>query len=254
MLLVYVRPADESRGWEKIGQTETIWDDLRPRFVESFLMPVFDDGSSLKGLRVEIYDRDGDGTNLDNQDFIGAAECLCQEILEIPGHSITLELEDPKKPRKKRGNVILMLDGVIPCDPPVSILFNFTASIPGVANKKLVLIISKAMRKGQWTPVYRSEEARGKVTTFDPCTISKEKLCAGNDLRSFRIELHRKKRFDLEQVGFFLSNLQKLSEATVGQSFRWWSPARGLQKSGVVLLTKQIEDTSMVFDINMSGI
>ena len=40
--------------WQKLGQTETIWNDLCPDFVKSFLINYFFEKSQI--LRFEVYD------------------------------------------------------------------------------------------------------------------------------------------------------------------------------------------------------
>mmetsp|Transcript_14650 Transcript_14650/g.36296 ORF Transcript_14650/g.36296 Transcript_14650/m.36296 type:complete len:320 (+) Transcript_14650:39-998(+) len=267
--VVYARPSSGASGWAKLGITETIWDDLNPKWCTSFILPKEFDGARgapppdtpeynalifQTALRIEVYDWDKDTDNLASQDFIGSAECVYQDLFDASGHSVTLELKDPKKRGKSRGTLTLTLDVITKPDPPVQIGIEVTVTEPAVSNKKSAVIVSRMLRKNVWTPVYRSESIKERAPKFKAFELPLEALSAGEEERSFRVEVYKVKRNNgMEHVGFFLANVAALRSATPGTKLQYWSPNSGLQLGGATVTEVYVTPTYCSWRVTISG-
>ena len=90
--------------WQKLGQTETIYDNLNPEFVQKVRVDFhFEQNDRYK---VEVYDSDDDKSkNLSNHDFIGAYEFTLHEVVTSRDQSLTKPLTNPN--RSKPGDITI---------------------------------------------------------------------------------------------------------------------------------------------------
>lgn len=79
-------------GYEEIGRTETVWDELSPRWATALPFQ-YVPGVNATALRIEVYDLDtADGDDLEKQDFLGCTYTTLADVLNAPDGSLTLPL------------------------------------------------------------------------------------------------------------------------------------------------------------------
>lgn len=81
-------------GYVEIGRTETVWDELSPRWAAALPLQ-YVPGVNATALRVDVYDLDtADGEDLDKQDFLGCTFTTLADVVNSPNGSLTLPLVD----------------------------------------------------------------------------------------------------------------------------------------------------------------
>lgn len=81
-------------GYVEIGRTETVWDELCPRWAAALPLH-YVPGVNATALRVDVYDLDtSDGEDLDKQDFLGCTFTTLADVVNAPNGSLTLPLVD----------------------------------------------------------------------------------------------------------------------------------------------------------------
>lgn len=100
-------------GAEELGRTETVFDDLNPKFQTRFVFTYRTSRSS--NVIIELYDRDwlSENASLTRHDFLGRTEVDVASVLDEPGGRVTLELrpaEGKKDARMDRGMVSIFAE------------------------------------------------------------------------------------------------------------------------------------------------
>ncbi|GAB0490391.1 hypothetical protein MMPV_001628 [Pyropia vietnamensis] len=81
-------------GYVEIGRTETVWDELSPRWAAALPLQ-YVPGVNATALRVDVYDLDtANGEDLDKQDFLGCTFTTLADVVNSPNGSLTLPLVD----------------------------------------------------------------------------------------------------------------------------------------------------------------
>lgn len=81
-------------GYVEIGRTETVWDELSPRWAAALPLQ-YVPGVNATALRVDVYDLDSaDGEDLDKQDFLGCTFTTLADVVNAPNGSLILPLVD----------------------------------------------------------------------------------------------------------------------------------------------------------------
>jgi len=213
---LYAAPPAEAARWVRLGATETIKDNLCPKWVTSLELRYYFERTQR--LRVEVYDRDGPSTDLARHDFIGWASLTVPELVRSSGQRVELALRNERRCGPGGGV------GVAPAAPPgrsnsagaparpsggaaaqrltgkngfltiraeeVSALKQTVQLDFGVARLKKRsffssarphLVLSRALEDGNWLRIHRSEvgvptSTRGEFR-FPRHVMSFEKLC-----------------------------------------------------------------------------
>lgn len=206
-------------GWMEVGRTETVWDCLDPVFVKCFETKNWVNGGGIKGedlggvtVKVEVWDNDDDGNvDLKRHDYIGAAKCRLDDILKGQNMNLELRLKNAKK--KNPGFITLMAEPVRVPKPNMEVTFNFSLGRDISSGlKKAFIVISRALKGGKWTPVWRTEiisihksmlsRSEGNQREFRAVVLKLDQLTAGVDVKPLRIEFWRfKKSGSHERLG-----------------------------------------------------
>eukprot|EP00184_Porphyridium_aerugineum_P004601 CAMPEP_0184695914 /NCGR_PEP_ID=MMETSP0313-20130426/3384_1 /TAXON_ID=2792 /ORGANISM="Porphyridium aerugineum, Strain SAG 1380-2" /LENGTH=414 /DNA_ID=CAMNT_0027154441 /DNA_START=147 /DNA_END=1391 /DNA_ORIENTATION=- len=235
--VVYLKGPHENDPWEKFGDTEAIENVDNPKFVASFRMACTTEDDKNQGLRVDFYNRaHKDKDDYQKQDFIGSAVCTLNDVLSANAQSLTLELKHPSK-AGFRGNATLYIDTLMIKEPPVEITIEVKAAGPSTEKRKAYFVISRALRKGNWTPVYMSEVSKDKkLTEWEQITLTQERLMAGADDRAFRVEIYVKHLIGKdEMVGSFSSKYESLRKMSPGGHLPFISIKEGMLQTGVIV-------------------
>lgn len=97
----YTSKFSMSGKWKLLGQTETLRDDLNPRFSEKFIVKHSGRKCGKRQLKFEFYDRDSLEDDLSKQDYIGTAECFLHDVSNSLHPPPPLLFPFKKKPSSK---------------------------------------------------------------------------------------------------------------------------------------------------------
>jgi hypothetical protein len=230
--VVYFRDA---RGgpWDLIGRTETVLHDEYPRFVTKLKMSCATLADRMKEIRVVLYDRRDHGDDLRDQRFLGVTDCRLDDILSesLLRREFPLRSSDHARGHEV-GRIVLSADVIRPIanDPCVVVDIEVASSTKGYT--KLFYVLSRQMRSGDFTPVYRSEALSRDAKRFQPLARSLGALTAGVEDKMLRLELYQlSARGNHARIGFLKTSVAKLREADVNTRQLWWP---GQVRDGVI--------------------
>lgn len=171
--------------WKEIGRTETVWDDLNPKWVKPFELP--SSTGADEQLRVSVYDRDARTDDLGRQEKIGVAICEVWELLKqgTKGRTLTLENEA----LKQCGN-ITMTSETFPPDTEYHSLevrkckfrrANIISKLRAPTHKSAYVTISRRRANNDWVPIFRASD--------DGTCISQPSRLETGECTPLRVEL-----------------------------------------------------------------
>ncbi|KAL0488114.1 hypothetical protein AKO1_008988 [Acrasis kona] len=178
-----------SQPWIEIGRTETIKNNLNPKWTKSFIIDYFFERNQYIKLLVMDID-DSSSTNIDKQETLGILECSLANIV-TSGGSFKQPLIHPKHPNEKRGFITAISEQVT----SVNAIIHFTARATHLDRKDLFgssdpfLVISRSTESGMWQPVHKTEVHKNTLNvSFSPFQLTSQQLCNGDNFRTLRIE------------------------------------------------------------------
>ncbi|CAG9334743.1 unnamed protein product [Blepharisma stoltei] len=192
--------------WKRVDRTEVIWNNLNPDFVKSFKFPF--QFEEQKYFQFKVYHAGDDNAKIENDNFIGEAECSLGEIIGSQGQQLIKTLKLPGK-HESRGNIILRTEEVSANKDMVCIEMGARglkdiSSLFGTF--KPFFCISKAMENGAYQRVYMSEYKKGRNVSWNKIEKSLQDICTGDLDRPLLFEVydHHKsgnhKKFGAAQV------------------------------------------------------
>lgn len=239
--VVYFR---EPRGgpWELIGRTETVVHDEYPRFVTKLKLSCATAPDRLKEIRVMLYHRRDKGDDLRDQRFLGMAQCRLDDIVSEPllRFSVPLapDVQDSTIKPGSWGYVTLSADIIRPIKKDIAVIFDVDVASSTKGTHKLFYVLSRQIRSGDYTPVYRSEVLARDEKRFASLTRSIAALTAGVEGKLLRLELYQFcPRGNHSKLGFMQTSIVKLREAEVNARQLWW-PAHN--DAGVVEICRVV--------------
>ena len=226
-------------GWQEIDRTETVWDCLDPVFVKSFATSKWNQFTGIKNddllnvlIKFDVYDNDNKKVeDLSYHDFIGACKCKVGRILGGGNMNVEMKLENGKK--KNPGFLTVMGEYVKSGirekgkdrerererEMEISFYFSLGRDVSS-GLKKAFITISRSLKGGKWTPVWRTEtivihkglmRREGNQREFKCIVMNLVELCAGFENKQLRIELWKfKKSGAHERVGIAHTTYEQL--------------------------------------------
>lgn len=206
----------------ELGRTETVWDDLDPKFVRCFVLNYQEEAP--RELMVEVYDRDSNQEGLGRQDFIGSAKFALGDVVNSQDRKLRLELKGGDRRARQNGHVSIMANSFNEAvvDHMVEIRLNSSqlsrrGLIRTVVPQFYTLSRGRVESSGRrsWTPVYRSEVKSKASDTgmlrFESAVMNLQALNNGNFKAALRIEFWaRERRKAHERIGFVDLSLEVL--------------------------------------------
>lgn len=196
--IVELREGNSASDFERIAQTETVFNNLNPKWATNVELE-FKFGNA-QALRFRVYDRDEPGDDPEKQDFIGEATCTLPQILLSKRQCHALQLENHNgKWFQKTGKLIIRAEEQKP-DFGDSVTLQFACShLRNV--KKPYYMLSRSANDGSFVPVRYSEVSRlphitSRTFQFGLFCISLQNLCNGEKDRQLKLEL-----FDFHKRG-----------------------------------------------------
>eukprot|EP00181_Compsopogon_caeruleus_P002523 CAMPEP_0184689134 /NCGR_PEP_ID=MMETSP0312-20130426/30486_1 /TAXON_ID=31354 /ORGANISM="Compsopogon coeruleus, Strain SAG 36.94" /LENGTH=363 /DNA_ID=CAMNT_0027146449 /DNA_START=63 /DNA_END=1154 /DNA_ORIENTATION=+ len=191
-------------GLLELGRTETVWDDLNPKFVRCFVLN--SRPGVTRNLRVEVYDRDSNTESLESQDFLGCASFTLEDVFNQQDRKLRMRLTDGPR-GKKLGFLIALINDFN--DSVVDEIVEFKLNSSQLTRRGIFgsliaqfFVISRCRLESTgrrtWTPVYRSEVKRRACSTgrlrFDVAAMNLQALNNGDLKTALRIEFFIRER------------------------------------------------------------
>lgn len=240
--------------WEEIDRTETIFETHTPRFVKKIRVPACTDADRAQPMRICVYDRDSPSDNLNEHDKIGGTEFSVSQLLDAQHMALERELCIAQRTARSRGVVMIALDMIchVESDERISISFGFLSGAP--VRNRIFFVISRALQKGMWSPVYRSEvRLKDDLKRFEPAVLSSQEMHGGNASKLFRLEVFRYyKNGKTKLLGFVQTSLEKLKSLKPNSQLYWWPAQEGIHKAKVVIERVELTHTESTFSFNLA--
>lgn len=239
--------------WELIGRTETVLHDVQHRFVTKLKVCCATSADRAKVLRVEVYDRRTRSERVEDQIFLGAAECTLEDIIAEPllrrrMRLVSGRVTDP-------GWVTLAADVVRPVAGSGKIVMNVDMSSITKGTSRVFYVLSRQGFGGEYTPLYRSEVLGKAEKRFKPLTREVGAVTAGVDDKLLRIELFQWGKGGSVRLGFVQTSLDKLRNTEVNGGLLWWPCGSGegrIEIGRVVLIEKDAVGKVLKFRLRVT--
>ncbi|OXA64514.1 Copine-5 [Folsomia candida] len=238
MCVVYHHPLGTAH-WVELLRTETLYDCLNPDFVTKIIMDYrFEEEQQL---RFEIYDIDSPSVNLETHDFLGYAETNLAQVVSTGHNGCTLQLQQnkskyypilPKQAKQSKGTIILLAEELIQYKEEATLKLqgvNMGRAVCCVFQPKFFYVLSKINENGNYTIVYRSEEAPGTSPIWASATISMRSL-AGDKDRCLQLQVWQVGFNGYHKsLGFYYTTVNKM-QSLIGKEGVKLAGKNGLEK------------------------
>lgn len=209
--------------WELIGRTETVFYDDYHRFVTK--LKVFCASSEDRGkeLRVEVYDRRSKSERIEDQCFIGAAQCTLEDIISEPLLKREMMLDSSRVTNP--GRLILSADAIRPPESPRQLVLHVDMASITKASHRVFYVLSRQLQSGDYTAVYRSEVLERDENKFRKLVREVTAVTGGVDDKLLRLELFQygaRKNGAHVRLGFMQTSVDKLCKTERHGRLLWW--------------------------------
>lgn len=231
--VIYAEAADGTL--EELGRTETVVDDLSPRWTATLVVPVH--ARAPAQLVVDVYDRDSPTHALDRHDHLGRARVNVADVLAAPrrAYAALLTRSSPRRTlslaRAPRGTLRVLAEPLRPAPrPPRKIELRVRAAALRARRRRDVVQFYEISRaRGpdptDWAVVYRSEDGvhvdRYGCIRFRPARITEQLLHNIDHKRALRITFYaRQTRRAHEELAYFETDANALVQKQVVKLLR----------------------------------
>jgi hypothetical protein len=242
--------------WELIGRTETVLHDEYVRFVTKLKLSCATVADRLKEIRVVLYDRRTSSDDLRDQRLVGSAECRLDDIVSEPLLRKALPVRNLEKEHGSRGppdlgEVILSADVIRPVATNTTVVFDVEVASISREDKRLFYVLSRQIRSGTYTAIYRSEVMGKNQKRFTSLSRALGAITAGVEGKLLRLDLYQFcPRGNHCKLGFMQTSISKLREGDVTARQLWWPghTVAGMVDVGRVMLTaRHMSDDKLAF-------
>lgn len=224
--------------WELIGRTETVVYDEYHRFITKLKLSCATADDRRKELRVEIYDRRTKTDRIEDQAFLGATQCSLEDIISEPLLRKELCLESVRS--GESGTAVLSAEAIRPMPEPRLITLNVDMASITKGQRRVFYVLSRQLRSGDYTPVYRSEVLGREQRRFTSLRRQVGAITAGIEDKLLRLELYQyNSRGPHTKLGFIQTSVQKLQSTKVNTSLLWW-PATSNQNDATITVGRVV--------------
>lgn len=156
---------------------------------------------------------------------------------------------------RPRGALTIDADLIHHVHPPSTVTFAF--GIGGgerLARNRSQFVISRALRRGRWAAVYRSEpRVRAEAGAFAPAVLPTDVLCGGEPGRLLRLELFRYYlNGETALLGFVQVSMEKLGSMADGGELYWWPSIGGITRAKVRLERVTVDRGDSYFGLRLT--
>lgn len=179
-----------SENWIKIGQTETVYNNLNPKWSTPFNIQYQFGVTTV--LRFCVYDRDDKTDDLSKQDYIGEVRYTVAQIVLAHNQRLLSDLRN-KSSRTSNGTLIIRHEEQ-KTDLGESVTFQFAVRRLRKGRKPFYVLSNKNIKDDDYSPVIYSEVHNSSSATahhflFKPITKSLSRLINADWDRKLQIEI-----------------------------------------------------------------
>lgn len=153
------------------------------------------------------------------------------------------------------GEVLLALDLVQHVEEKHSISIEFGCLGNAPIPNRIFFVLSRALRRGRWSPIYKSEmKLRSDATKFETISFDSQQFHGGDPNKLFRLEVYRGYKNGRDKLlGFMQISTVKLFGAQPNDEIYWWPTQEGL--TGVRIMVQEINYTKddRWFSLRLAG-
>lgn len=188
-------------GMEEVMRTETLIDELHPRWVRTLVFR-YHASAPPSRMVVDIFDRDARASSLNKHDFLGRGTFTVAKILATNTRTFVTELRDAQEYRHKpfakaiKGKLRIEAETLRPCAVPertVDIcILSSSLRTRGMLKRNVVQFFEIWRQRGNgWAVVYRSEDGlavhEDGYVHFDKACITERTLHNMHRQRTLRV-------------------------------------------------------------------
>lgn len=242
-MFVSVRvPGIQAGTWEELDCTECVTDSRSPHFVRKIRLPASSSYDRDMEYQLHVYNTPVSGPPDAEVELIGECSFTIAALLEAKQMSSEKAVVSPRSKRSK-GRIILSLDMIQHEDKAEETVFDFGFTEDAPVRNRIFYVISRAIQKGRFTPVYRSEiQTKEKLSKFEDVTLSSQELHGGDSSRLFRIEVYRYyKNGKTTLLGFVQTSLDKIKTCEAGAQLYWWPAISGFARISFKIVSVKVD-------------
>lgn len=241
--------------WQLLDRSEVANCSPQIRFVKKFRLRAATALDRKEVMLVALFDGDRREEWLDPMRGWGYQEFSVEELLSEKQMIAEKNLKAEKRGMHAKGSVVLALEMVYHVDKDSLITFDigFLESAP--RRNRMFFVISRALRRGKWSPVYRSEvRIREDIAKFEPATLGAQEFHSGDVTKLFRIEMHRSyKNGKTKLLGFVQTSVEKLESMEANAQLYWWPAPEGITSAKVVIQYIEKTQNEHFFSFRIAG-
>lgn len=243
IFVVLMAQGMEPGTWEEMYRTETVKDTRSPHFIQKFRLPASSEVDRETQYQIHVYNcRIGSQQTLDGMELIGTTQTTVAELLGAKQMTSENIVVSPRS-GKRKGSAVLTLDMIQHEDLAEETIFDFGFTPEAPVRNRIFFVISRAIQKGRFSPIYKSEvKVKEDLSKFEDVILSSQELHGGNQGRLFRIEIYR---FYLNGtttlLGFVQTSLEKLKTCDPGAQLYWWPAMSGFTRVGFKIVSSKVD-------------
>lgn len=248
-------PGTAAGQWDLLDRSEVQCLSPQVRFVKNFRLRAATVVDREEHIRVAVFDADAKMATLDPLKAWAYQQFTVEDLLNENQMMTDKDLKSVKKGVNVRGCMTMALEMVYHVEANGAITFDLGFAKGAPMRNRMYFIISRALAKGKWTPIYRSEvRHRDDASKFEPVTVSTQEFHSGNVNKLFRIELHRAyKNGKSKLLGFVQTNLQKLQLMDQDSQLYWWPAREGITAAKVTVQYAECTSSDYYFSLRVAG-
>lgn len=241
--------------WQLLDKSEDVVSTSHMRFMKKFRLRAATEVDREERMLVAFFDRSTPKNKLNPMKGLGSAEFTVAHLLESQQMITEKSLKHGRQGSGVKASVILALEMVYHVEQDQMITFDigFLESAP--LRNRMFFVISRALRRGKWSPVYRSEvRLRDDVENFEPVTLGAQEFHGGDMAKLFRIEVHRAyKNGKSKLLGFMQTSCEKLASMDMNGQLYWWPAREGITSAKVLIQYTEKKDNNVWYSLRVAG-
>lgn len=238
---LYSRPSSSS-AWKLVGRTEKLRNSHFPRFVQTFRVNTnpMEESGLLQEFLVCVLARGTFGRLV----RLGEAVATLKDIILAPGQCLVSRLQRSADPRKESW---LVLSGAVCRDQahakaPRIVVVCVALAESARLRAKMNFIVARALSKGRWAPVYRSEDSGRPGSEYVPANLRFVDVFGESGSAMARVEFYqRRSGVDPKLTGFVQFGMRQVEKMEEGCAFQWMGGQGAVTPGNIMLVKKAVQ-------------
>lgn len=246
--------------WSLLDKSEKQVCGLQVRFLKKFRLRAATEMDRHEKLVLTMFSGNDGGKNMDKKlkakNGMGYVEFTVDDLLSETQMMTETQLKIGKgKAVLKDATLMMALEMVYHIENERTITFDLGFLDTATVRNRMCFILSRALRRGKWSPVYRSENrVRGDFERFDLAIMKEQQFHGGDLTRLFRIEIHRAyKNGKTKLLGFMQTSVQKMARMEANSQLYWWPAREGIRGAKAMIQYIDASPTAFYFSLRIAG-